>query len=79
MLAHATGLVRSTIARHESKFTSIAGARARGLTDELRAWCRSETDGTKNYVIGEVGLDLIAGQQRLVAQSHFDILSGQDY
>jgi hypothetical protein len=53
--------------------------RARGLTDELRAWCRSETDGTKNYVIGEVGLDLIAGQQRLVAQSHFDILSGQDY
>jgi hypothetical protein len=53
--------------------------RARGLTDELRAWCRSETDGTKNYVVGEVGLDLIAGQRRLVAQSHFDILSGQDY
>jgi len=53
--------------------------RARGLTDELRAWCLSETDGSRNYRVGEVGLDLIAGQQRLVSHSHFDILSGRDY
>jgi hypothetical protein len=52
--------------------------RARGLTEELRTWCQSETRYDKEIVVGEVGMDLIAGQMRLVAQSLFDILSGQD-
>jgi hypothetical protein len=53
-------------------------ARARGLTDDLRAWCRSATQINQDIFIGEVGLDLIAGQTRLVAQSLFDILGGRD-
>ncbi|WP_426413463.1 NACHT domain-containing protein [Bradyrhizobium ganzhouense] len=53
--------------------------RARGLTEELRAWCQSETVDGRNRWVGEVGMDLIAGQQRLVALSLFDILSGQDH
>jgi hypothetical protein len=29
--------------------------RARGITEELRVWCRSETDGTKTYIVGDGG------------------------
>jgi NACHT domain len=53
-------------------------ARGRGLTEELRAWCRAETQRQSDILVGEVGLDLIAGQTRLVVQSLFDILSGED-
>jgi hypothetical protein len=41
--------------------------RARGLTEELRTWCQSETRYDKEVVVGEVGMDLIAGQMRLVS------------
>jgi hypothetical protein len=53
-------------------------ARARGLTQELRTWCRSESQRDKDIVVGEVGLDLIAGQKRLVVQSLFDLLSDRE-
>jgi len=53
-------------------------ARARGLTEELRTWCRSESQRDKDIVVGEVGLDLIAGQKRLVVQSLFDLLSDRE-
>jgi hypothetical protein len=53
-------------------------ARARGLTEDLHAWCQSETQRDKEIFVGEVGLDLVAGQRRLVAQSLFGILSGRD-
>jgi hypothetical protein len=53
-------------------------ARARGLTEELRDWCRSEMQRDKDILVGEVGLDLIAAQTRLVGQTVFDILSGRD-
>jgi hypothetical protein len=53
-------------------------ARARGLTEELRSWCRSESQRDSDILLGEVGFDLIAGQTRLVAQSLFEILSGED-
>ncbi len=53
-------------------------ARARGLTEELRSWCQSEVRADRDVFVGEVGLDLIAGQMRLVSHSLFDILSGQD-
>lgn len=52
--------------------------RARGLTEDLHAWCQSETQRDKDIFVGEVGLDLIAGRRRLVAQSLFDILSERD-
>jgi hypothetical protein len=53
-------------------------ARARGLTEDLHAWCKSETQRDTDIIVGEVGLDLIAGQRRLVAHSLFDILSERD-
>jgi hypothetical protein len=52
-------------------------ARARTLDDELRNWCCAEC-GKEGVFVGEVGMDLIAGQQRLVAQSLFDLLNSQD-
>jgi len=53
-------------------------ARACGLTEELRTWCRAESQRDKDIVVGEVGLDLIAGQKRLVVQSLFDLLSDRE-
>jgi hypothetical protein len=53
-------------------------ARACGLTKELRSWCRSESQRGKGIMVGEVGLDLIAGQKRLVVQSLFDLLSDRE-
>jgi hypothetical protein len=53
--------------------------RARGLSEDLGAWCQSETQHDKDIFVSDVGLDLIAGQMRLVAQSLFDILSGRDF
>ena len=53
-------------------------ARARGLTEDLHAWCQSETQRDKDLFVGEVGLDLIASHKRLVAQSLFDVLSERD-
>jgi hypothetical protein len=52
--------------------------RARTLDDDLRNWCRTECVKRKDVVVGEIGMDLIAGQQRLVAQSLFDLLSSRD-
>jgi hypothetical protein len=53
-------------------------ARARTLDDDLRNWCRAECVKEKGVFVGEVGMDLIEGQQRLVAQSLFDLLSSRD-
>lgn len=53
--------------------------RARGLNEDLRTWCKAETNGNKDVAVGEVGLDLIANQRRLVAHSIFDVLSGRDF
>jgi hypothetical protein len=53
-------------------------AHARGLTADLRNWCQRETQRDKEIFVGEVGMDLIAGQTRFVTQSLFDILSGRD-
>jgi hypothetical protein len=53
-------------------------ARARGLTEDLYTWCQSETQRDKDLFVGEVGLDLIASQKRLVVQSLFDVLSERD-
>ena len=43
--------------------------RARGISDELRTWCVSECERAKAGVVGEVGLDLVTGQARLVILS----------
>jgi hypothetical protein len=51
-------------------------ARARTLESDLRDWCRAKS--SENLPVGEVGMDLIAGQPRLVSQSMFDLLSGKD-
>ena len=53
-------------------------ADARGLSVDLRNWCQRETQRDKDIFVGEVGMDLIAGQTRLVTHSLFDILSGRD-
>ena len=53
-------------------------ARARGMSDELRAWCISECERAKSDLVGEVGLDLVAGQLRLIALSLFDLLGGPE-
>jgi hypothetical protein len=53
-------------------------ARARTLDDDLRRRCRAECAKEKRIFVGAVGMDLIAGQRRLVAQSLFDLLSGRD-
>jgi hypothetical protein len=51
-------------------------ARARTLESDLRDWCRAKS--SEALLVGEVGMDLIAGQPRLVSQSLFDLLSGRD-
>ena len=51
-------------------------ARARTLESDLRGWCRAKS--SEAILVGEVGMDLIAGQPRLVSQSLFDLLSGRD-
>ena len=53
-------------------------ARARTLEDDLRDWCRAECAKEQTRSVAEVGMDLIAGQPRLVSQSLFDLLSGRD-
>jgi hypothetical protein len=53
-------------------------SRARDLTEDLRSWCRSESQRAEGIFVGEVGMDLIAGQRRLVVQSLFDVLSGRE-
>jgi hypothetical protein len=52
--------------------------RARGMSDELRIWCVSECERAKTGVVGEVGLDLVAGQARLVTLSLYDLLAGRE-
>jgi hypothetical protein len=52
-------------------------ARARTLEDDLRDWCRAQCS-REDVLVAEVGMDLIAGQPRLVTQSLFDSLSGRD-
>ena len=64
-------------ARGESELPRLL-AHARGLTADLRNWCQRETQRDKEIFVGEVGMDLIAGQTRFVTQSLFDILSGRD-
>jgi hypothetical protein len=51
-------------------------ARARTLDEELCGWCSEECAKEDGVFVGEVGMDLIAGHRRLVAQSLFDLLSG---
>lgn len=53
-------------------------ARARGVSADLRAWCREECQRAEGDLIAEVGLDLIAGRKRLVMQSLFDLMSARD-
>ena len=53
-------------------------ARARGMSDELRTWCFSECERAKTDVVGEVGLDLVTGQARLVSLSLYDLLAGRE-
>ena len=61
----------------KASFPGILAA-ARTLDEELRRWCRAERVKEEGVFVGEVGMDLIAGQRRLVAQSLFDLLSSQD-
>jgi hypothetical protein len=51
-------------------------ARARALDNDLRDWCRARS--SEELLVGEVGMDLVAGQPRLVYHSLFDLLSGRD-
>ncbi len=53
-------------------------ARARSLEQDLRNWCYAECSKEEDVLVAEVGMDLIAGQPRLVSQSLFDLLSGRD-
>ena len=53
-------------------------AQARTLEDDLCEWCRTECAKEQTRPVAEVGMDLIAGQRRLVSQSLFDLLSGRD-
>jgi hypothetical protein len=53
-------------------------SRARGFSADLRAWCREECQRAEGVLVPEVGLDLIAGQKRLVIQSLFDLMSARD-
>jgi hypothetical protein len=61
----------------KASFPRLLG-RARGVSDELRAWCVSECERAKSELVAEVGLDLVAGQARLVALSLFDLLAGRE-
>jgi hypothetical protein len=62
----------------KASFPRLLG-RARGVSDELRAWCISECERAKTELVGEVGLDLVAGQPRLVALSLFDLLAAREW
>jgi len=53
-------------------------ARARTLDHDLRNWCSAKCAKEEGVFVGEVGMDLIAGQRRLVGQSLFDLLSSRD-
>ena len=53
-------------------------SRARGLSDDLRDWCVTEYRRAENDFVGEVGMDLIAGQEQLVVHSLSELLSGPD-
>jgi hypothetical protein len=61
----------------KASFPRLLG-RARGMSDELQAWCISECERAKTDLVGEVGLDLVAGQPRLIALSLFDLLGGRE-
>ncbi len=52
-------------------------ARARTLESDLRDWCR--TKSAEATVVGEVGMDLVAGRPRLVSQSMFDLLTSSHF
>ena len=54
-------------------------AKARSLDADLRTWCGDECATEEAVLVAEVGMDLIAGQCRLVRQSLFDLLSGAAY
>ena len=50
--------------------------RARGLSDDIRVWCIDEiTRGERDDAIAEVGMDLVAGEYRVVRQSLMDVLT----
>jgi hypothetical protein len=51
---------------------------ARGMSNELLTWCFSECERAKTEAVGEVGLDLVTGQSRLVALSLYDLLAGRE-
>ena len=53
-------------------------AQARTLDADLRNWCGGECAKEEGVFVAEVGMDLIAGQCRLVRRSLFDLLSGRD-
>jgi hypothetical protein len=53
-------------------------AQARTFEDDLRNWCHMEFAKEQIRCVAEVGMDLIAGQRRLVSQSLFDLLTGHD-
>jgi hypothetical protein len=53
-------------------------AKARTLDAGLRNWCGAECAKEEGMFVAEVGMDLIAGQCRLVRQSLLDLLSGRD-
>jgi hypothetical protein len=61
----------------KASFPRLLG-RARGVSDELRAWCVSECERAKTDLVGEVGLDLVGGQARVVTLSLFDLLAGSE-
>jgi hypothetical protein len=61
----------------KASFAKILG-RARGLDSDLRNWCRAEVRCADDILVSAVGMDLIGGQRRLVAQSLFDLLSSRE-
>lgn len=54
--------------------------RARGLSDDLRCWCNDEiTRSERDNAIAEVGMDLVAGEHRIVCQSLMDVVTATDF
>jgi hypothetical protein len=53
-------------------------SQARGMTPELRNWCNDEQQRLASQSVAEAGMDLVAGHERLVAHSLFDLMSGRD-
>ena len=68
---------RPFLAGRESKFSEIL-VQARTLDADLRNWCRAEYAKEEGVFVAEVGMDLNAGQCRLVRQSVFDLLRSLD-